>query len=242
MSERAIDAVIFDLDNTLTDFMKAKEESITAAVLAMIDVGLPISQEDATASIFKIYKQKGIEHQRVFNFFLEESIGKVDERILAAAVVAYRRARDNSLVLYPHAKMVLNRLLKDGYKLAVVSDAPGFEAWLRLTALGLQHTFDVVLTFDDTGVHKPDPAGFNMALKMLGVEAGRTVVIGDWKERDILGGKNAGIHTVYASYGDQYSQYADKVDTEGTDPDFVADDLLELLSVLDKLNGPGEEN
>ncbi len=241
MSERAINAVIFDLDNTLTDFMKAKEESITAAVLAMIDVGLPISQEMAVANIFRIYKQKGIEHQRVFNFFLEESLGRVDDRILAAAVVAYRRARDNSLVLYPHAKMVLNRLLKEGYKLAVVSDAPGFEAWLRLTALGLQHTFDVVLTFDDTGVHKPDPAGFNMALKMLGVEANRTVVIGDWKERDILGGKNAGIHTVYAKYGDQYSQYADKVDTEGTDPDFVADDLLKLLNVLDRLNGVVEE-
>ncbi len=240
MSERAIDAVIFDLDNTLTDFMKAKEDSITAAVLAMVDVGLPLTVEDATARIFKIYKQKGIEHQRVFNLFLEESIGKVDERILAAAVVAYRRARDNALVLYPHAKLVLNRLMKDGYKLAVVSDAPGFEAWLRLTALGLQHTFDVVLTFDDTQVHKPDPAGFNMALKMLGVEASRTVVIGDWKERDILGGKKAGIHTVYASYGDQYSQYADKVDTEGTDPDFIANDLLELLNVLDQLNGTGE--
>jgi putative hydrolase of the HAD superfamily len=239
VSGRAIDAVIFDLDNTLTDFMKAKEESITAAVLAMIDVGLPISQEEAIASIFRIYKEKGIENQRIFNFFLEESIGRVDERTLAAAVVAYRRTREHTLILYPHAKMVLNRLLKEGYKLAVVSDAPGFEAWLRLTALGLQHTFDVVLTFDDTGVHKPDPAGFNMALKMLGVEASRTVVIGDWKERDILGGKNAGIHTVYAKYGDQYSQYADKVDTEGTDPDFVAEDLMKLLGVLDELNAAG---
>jgi len=76
----------------------------------------------------------------------------------------------------------------------------------------------------------------------VGGGARRRVVIGDWKERDILGGKNAGIHTVYAKYGDQYSQYADKVDTEGTDPDFVADDLIKLLSVLDELNGVGEEN
>ena len=44
-----------------------------------------------------------------------------------------------------------------------------------------------------------------MALEELGVPPERAVVIGDWKERDILGGRNAGIHTVYARYGDQRS-------------------------------------
>jgi putative hydrolase of the HAD superfamily len=236
---RHIQAVIFDLDNTLTDFMKAKVNSITAAVDAMIDVGLPLRREEATERIFAVYKDKGIEHQRVFNIFLEQSLGKVDNRMLAAAVVAYRRAREGSLVPYPHAKLVLNRLLKAGYKLAVVSDAPSYEAWLRLTALGFQHTFDLVLTFDDTGSHKPDPTGFLMALDRLAVAADRAVVIGDWKERDILGGQNAGLHTVYARYGDQYSKYADKIEGESTEPDFVADDLLQLLDVLDHLNGSG---
>jgi putative hydrolase of the HAD superfamily len=238
---RAIDAVIFDLDNTLTDFMKAKEDSIAAAVDAMIDAGLPLGRREAIDRIFAIYREKGIEHQRVFNFFLEEAVGRNDDRILAAAVLSYRRARDASLVLYPHAKLVLNRLLKDGYKLAVVSDAPRFEAWLRLTALGLQHAFDVVLTYDDTGHRKPDPEGFRMALEKLGVPAGRALVIGDWKERDILGGRNAGVLTVYARYGDLYSQYADKVAGQGPEPDFVVDDLLQLLDVLARLNGTAAE-
>jgi hypothetical protein len=44
------------------------------------------------------------------------------------------------------------------------------------------------------------------------------------------------MHTVYARYGDQYSQYADKVADEGPEPDFVVDDLLQLLDVLDRLN------
>jgi len=235
--QRAIDAVIFDLDNTLTDFMKAKEDSIRAAAEAMVDAGLPLTMEQATAKIFAIYKDRGIEHQRVFNLFLEQEMGRVEDRILAAAVVAYRRARDGSLVPYPHAKMVLNRLLKSGYKLAVVSDAPRFEAWVRLVSLGLQHTFDLVLTHDDTGHHKPSPEPFRMALKKMGVAADRAVVIGDWKERDILGGRNAGLHTVYARYGDKYSQYADKSETDETVPDFIVDDLQQLLQVLDRLNG-----
>ncbi len=237
MCARAIDAVIFDLDNTLTDFMLAKENSIRAAVDAMIDSGLPMGQQEAVDAIFAIYKEKGIEHQRVFNFFLENTIGRVDDRILAAAVVAYRRARGGSLVPYPHAHFVLNKLMKDGYKLAVVSDAPRFEAWQRLNYIGLQHAFDVVLTFDDTGHHKPDPKPFLMALDLLKVSADRTVLIGDWIERDILGGQNAGLHTVYARYGDKYSQYATKVEDADTKPDFVVDDLLQLMNVLDKLNG-----
>lgn len=242
MARHAIDAVIFDLDNTLTDFMKAKEESIAAAVDAMIDAGLRLGRREAIDAIFAIYRDKGIEHQRVFNFFLEQAMGRTDDRVLAAAVIAYRRARDASLVTYPHAKLVLNRLAKDGYKLAVVSDAPRFEAWLRLTALGLQHTFDLVLTFDDTGHRKPAPEPFRMALEQLGVEPARAVVIGDWMERDILGGRNAGLHTVYARYGDQYSKYADKVAGPGPEPDYVVDDLLQLLDVLAALDGgPGGE-
>ena len=241
MPDRAIQAVIFDLDNTLTDFMLAKETAIRSAALAMIDAGLPLDLPQATERIFAIYKAKGIEHQRVFNFFLEEVLGHMDDRILAAAVVAYRRARDGSLVPYPHAKLVLNHLLKNGYKLAVVSDAPRFEAWLRLTYLGLQHAFDLVLTFDDTQAHKPDPKPFLMALEGLKVAPENAVIIGDWKERDILGGQNAGMHTVYARYGDQYSQYADKLPGEGTIPDFVVEDLLQLLDVLDRLNAAGEQ-
>lgn len=248
-ARRNIDTVIFDLDNTLTDFMLAKENSIQAAVDAMIDAGLPVAQKEATDAIFAIYKEVGIEHQRVFNLFLEQTIGRMDDRILAAAVVAYRRARGGSLVPYPHAKFVLNRLLKLGYKLAVVSDAPRFEAWQRLNYLGMQHTFDLVLTFDDTGFHKPDPKPFLMALDRLDARPERTVLIGDWRERDILGGQKAGLHTVYARYGDKYSQYADKVDNPATEADFVVDDLLQLLSVLDQLNGetaagrstPGQE-
>ena len=242
MSARAIDAVIFDLDNTLTDFMLAKETSIRAAVDAMIDSGLPMGQQEAVDAIFAVYKEKGIEHQRVFNFFLENTIGRVDDRILAAAVVAYRRARGGTLVPYPHAHFVLNKLMKEGYKLAVVSDAPRFEAWQRLNYIGLQHTFDVVLTFDDTGHHKPDPKPFLMALDYLKVDPDRTVLIGDWIERDILGGQNAGLHTVYARYGDKYSQYADKVEDADTKPDYVVDDLLQLLTVLDQLNGVDRSN
>ncbi|MFO7654596.1 MAG: HAD-IA family hydrolase [Candidatus Krumholzibacteriia bacterium] len=237
MTSRNIDAVIFDLDNTLTDFMLTKQNAIRAAVAAMIDTGLLVGHEEATRRVFAIYKDKGIEHQRVFNIFLEEALGEVDDRILAAAVVAYRRARDGSLVVYPHTHLVLNRLLKEGYKLALVSDAPRFEAWLRLCYLGLHHAFDLVVTYDDTGHRKPRPEPFLSALDRLDVPPQRAVMVGDWPERDVVGGKAAGLHTVYARYGDQLYEFGNRTERGPSGADFEIDDLLELLGVLDRLNG-----
>ena len=41
-----IRAVVFDLDNTLVDFMRMKRNSVEAGVHAMIDAGLRSSKED----------------------------------------------------------------------------------------------------------------------------------------------------------------------------------------------------
>ncbi len=232
---RAIKAVIFDLDNTLTDFMKAKSVAIGAAADAMIDAGLKMDSQEVVDRIFAIYDEVGIENQRVFNRFLEDVTGGVDDRVLAAAVVAYRRAREAQLVPYPHVRPTLLALVKHGYKLAVVSDAPRFEAWLRLCYLRLLHVFDVVLTHDDTGHTKPSPVPFQMALERLEVAPHETVMIGDWPERDIVGGLDAGLHTVYARYGDTYGS-ADRKRTTDSGAHFEVDDLSQLLGVIESLN------
>jgi len=235
---RAIKAVIFDLDNTLTDFMKAKSRAIQAAADAMIDAGLELGSQQVYDRIFAIYDEVGIEHQRVFNRFLEEETGTVDDRVLAAAVVAYRHAREAHLVPYPHVRPTLLALAKGGYKLAVVSDAPRFEAWLRLCYLSLLHVFDVVLTHDDTGHRKPSPVPFQMALERLDVAPEETVMIGDWPERDIVGGLDAGLHTVYARYGDTYGSH-DRVRSTTSGAHFEIDCLSQLLDVIDRLNAAG---
>ncbi len=241
-SGRPIQAVLFDLDNTLYDFMGAKHQAIVAAVDAMIDAGLRLTQEEAYRRIFAIYEDKGIEYQKVFNAFLQQELGRVDDRMLAAAVVAYRRSRDGTLVLYPHVLYALNRLVKEGYRLAVLSDAPRFEAWVRLCMLRLHHVFDLVLTFDDTGMRKPNPEPFRQALARLEVTPRQAVMVGDWPERDVVGAKQAGIHTVYARYGDKYPS-KDRDQRDGSGADYEIDDLKQLLDVLAELDAArkGEE-
>jgi putative hydrolase of the HAD superfamily len=224
-----IRAVIFDLDNTLVDFMEMKRQAITAAIRSMIDAGLRLTQEEVQARIDAIYNERGIEFQNVFDQLLYDLFQKVDYKILSAGIIAYRRAREAALVPYPHVKMTLVELLKRGMKLGVVSDAPGREAWLRLCYLEFHHLFDAVVTFDDTRERKPGPAPFRRALELLAVEPSETVMVGDWAERDMVGAAQVGMVTVFARYGDTFG-------TVETNADYEIADISELPSVIDREN------
>jgi putative hydrolase of the HAD superfamily len=221
-----IKAVIFDLDNTLVDFMSMKRQAITAAIHSMIDAGLQLSFGEVQERIDAIYKERGIEFQNVFDQLLYDIFQKVDYKILSAGIIAYRRAREAALVPYPHVHMTLVALLKRGIKLAVVSDAPGREAWLRLCYLDFHHVFDCVVTFEDTGERKPSPAPFRKALELLHVTAAETIMVGDWPERDVIGAAQLGIKTVFARYGDTFG-------TVESHADYDINDISELLGIID---------
>ena len=225
-----IKLVIFDLDNTLTDFMRMKENAVDAAVEAMIDGGLRLPGQEIKDKIYEVYDREGIEFQSVFDVVLKELLGEVDHKILAAGIVAYRRAREASLVLYPHVRGTLFEIMKRGIRLAVVSDAPRKEAWLRLCYLQLQHMFDKVLTFDDTGERKPSPTPFKRVLKRFEVEPHEALMVGDWPERDITGAAQVGITTVFARYGDTFG-------TVESGAKYDIEDIIELVEIIDEING-----
>ncbi len=224
-----IKAVIFDLDNTLVDFMAMKEAAIEAAVLAMIDAGLKMSKERSKKVIYEIYEEEGIEDQKVFDKFLTKEFGIIDYRIHAAGIIGYRRAREAALVLYPHVQLALMELIKRGLKLAVVSDAPRLQAWLRLCQLNLHHLFDIVITFEDTNKKKPDPEPFEKALQQLQVKAEEAIMVGDWAERDIVGAKLLGMKTIFARYGNRFG-------TVNSGADYEIDDVMQILDVVDSFS------
>lgn len=224
-----IRAIIFDLDNTLVDFMAMKEAAIDSAALAMIDAGLKMSRQNVREKIYEIYEEEGIEDQKVFDKFLTRELGTIDYRIHAAGIIGYRRAREAALVLYPHVQLVLIELMKRGIKLAVLSDAPRLQAWLRLCQLNLHNIFDIVITFEDTNKRKPAPEPFKLALQKLGVLPEQTIMVGDWAERDIYGAKLLRMRTIFARYGDRFG-------TTNSGADYEIDDIIELLDIVDHLS------
>jgi putative hydrolase of the HAD superfamily len=222
-------AVIFDLDNTLVDFMLMKNQAIDAATNAMRDAGLKLSTNEIRMRINEIYNERGIEFQNVFDELLYREFSKIDYKILSAGVIAYRRAREAALVPYPHVTMTLIELTKMHIKLGVVSDAPAKEAWLRLCYLNFHHLFDAVVTFEDTGVRKPNPEPFQRVLEQLHIKPSEALMVGDWAERDVVGAAQVGMKTVFAKYGNTFG-------TVVSNADYEIDDIKQVIDIVKKEN------
>ena len=224
-----IKAVIFDVDNTLTDFMKMKRAAVDCAVESMIDAGLKVRKEAMVEKIFDTYWKEGVEDQKIFDKVLKAEFGRIDYKLLAAGIVGYRRAKAGTMSLYPHVHLTLLELMRLGIKSVALSDAPKLEVWLRIVGLGLHHYFDHVVTSEDLGTRKPAPEPFRKALEVLGSKPAETVMVGDWAERDVAGAKNLGIRTAWAKYGDTH-------ETKDSGAEFVLEDIHGLVDIIRKEN------
>lgn len=196
-----VKAVLFDLDNTLVDFHALKDECVKAMAGAMHEAGLKRSQEGIAKRLWELYNEHGWEDQTILQKYFEKEFGSVDWRVLAHAVVEYRKIKAARLRPYANVKKTLLRLRERGLRLGVVSDAPRLQAWIRLVELGLDDYFDFVVSFDDTGEKKPSAKPFERALELLKLPAGEVLFVGDSAHRDIEGAAKAGMKTCLALYG-----------------------------------------
>ena len=193
-------AITFDLDNTLIDFMRYKRLATDAAMDAMIKAGFKGDKKKLHEELFEFYLKYGIESNDPFDEFLKKK-NAYSLRILAAGINAYRRKRHGMIRPYHGVIPTLKKLKKQGYKLAIVTDAPKLKAYMRLDMMGIVDYFDVIVGYEDTNRRKPSKLPFKKALKELKVKAADAMHVGDWRERDILGAKKMGMKSCFARYG-----------------------------------------
>ncbi|MBL7055022.1 TIGR02253 family HAD-type hydrolase [Candidatus Woesearchaeota archaeon] len=218
-----IKAVIFDLDNTLIDFMSMKKASCDAAISAMIGSGLDVKRKKAIEVLFVLYDKYGLEEKTIFQKFLKEVTGRINYRILANGIVAYRKARSGFLDPYPGTDYVLLKLKDRGIKLGILTDAPRLKAWIRLASMKLSNFFDVVVTLEDTKKEKPSKEPFKTILNKLKIKPEECLMVGDRPERDIEGAKKLGIRTCFAKYGNPEAK---------AKADYTIGDIRELLKIV----------
>ena len=219
-----IKAILFDLDNTLIDFLTFKKVTAQAAAKAMVKQGLPATEIQIYGKIFSVYDEKGIEYQKTFYEVIKPFGLEINtaERIQQAAILAYLEKKFQVLRPYPSVKRILADL-RENYKLAIVTDAPRNKAWQRLVLTGLEKEFDIVITHDDTMEMKPHPSPYYLALQKLNLLAPACLFVGDNPDRDIKGAKQIGMHTCWARYGSM---------KKGSDADFEINNFDELPQKL----------
>jgi len=93
--------------------------------------------------------------------------------------------------------LALLEALKPAYKIGIVTNNRTAEQQEKLRHLGMSHLVDALITSEDVGVLKPDPAIYAQALQRLGAKPAETVMVGDNWQADVVGALAAGIRPVW---------------------------------------------
>jgi putative hydrolase of the HAD superfamily len=119
-----------------------------------------------------------------------------DPCLLEALNSYYAAVLPLSSRLFPDALPCLEDLHKR-FSLALLSNSPPRTAWSRLSQLGLGRFFAFIGIGGELGAMKPHPGAFRAVLETTGARPDTTAIVGDDYQEDMVGGRNAGLRTVW---------------------------------------------
>lgn len=208
-----INTVLFDLDGTLIN----TNELIIASFLHTLDTYYPnkYKREDVLAFIGPS---------------LRETFSSMDPERTEEMIQAYREfnhAHHDELVQeYETVYETVEQLVKQGYKLGIVTTKARKTVEMGLNLTKLHQFFDVIVTIDDVEHVKPHPEPIEKAIRLLDASPATTLMVGD-NHHDILGGKNAGTKTAGVAWTIKGRDYL-----AAYKPDYMLDKMSDLLTIL----------
>ncbi len=202
-------AVLFDMDNTLFDFVAAKLEACREILSFIEREKGEITREPMELFRYFLRGVYGFEdYENIRDYMVERKLFTAHDYRQCCEI--YEREKLQNLELYPGVMDTLDKLKELGLKLVIITDADSYHALARLTKVGLLDYFDLLVAADMTGTKKPDPTHFLFALEALGIEPQETLVVGDSIRRDMEPARKLGLKTAYASFGDWRPEEADQ--------------------------------
>ncbi|MEI5102674.1 HAD-IA family hydrolase [Streptomyces sp. PmtG] len=173
-------AILFDLDGTLVDSYPDAEDC-WGEWAQSVGVG-------AEFDLDRFYGQKRSDIVRTMLPHLsEQEILDHAERVRLA-----ERERVAKVVALPGAAELLDALPRDRWSIVTSNDTEVAQARLRSAGLPLP---DVLVSADDVALPKPDPEGFLLAARKMGVDPASAVGIDD-SPMGIAAAKAAGLTTI----------------------------------------------
>lgn len=168
--KKEVDAVIFDMDGTLLNTLGAWKNS-TSNFLRSRGIEPPENIDAEMAALSLLEGAREIKKR----FGFKESPEELLEEVLATV----RKFYEEDAMPKPGVPGVLQALKKQGIKICVAtaSDRKFAEAAFKRT--GLMEYIDFIITCDEVGVGKQNPLVYETALKKLGTDRKRTLVVED---------------------------------------------------------------
>ena len=231
-----IDAVLFDLDDTLHDDTRAYQAAardVAEEIAAEFRVDAQTIFDTYVDRASQYWRELSVEYLRmpIADSRLElwaaalASAGVNDETVVTRAALRYGERRRAHYSPFPGALDLLAELRHRGLKLGLITNGFAETHYEKLELLGLERSFDAVLCADEVGMLKPDPRIFLHACELLGTPPSRAAMVGDRYFRDISGAHEAGLFTVYVRMREE------KI-PEDQRPDVSVNGIEEVLAAL----------
>ncbi|MBR6821909.1 MAG: HAD family hydrolase [Clostridia bacterium] len=138
-----------------------------------------------------------IDIKEVFRKMYEEKGLIPSDRYLSDTAWYFRRESTIFIRLYEGIEELLKKLMEEGRKIILLSNAQSAFTIPELRQLGIINMFDAVYISSDWNMAKPERLFFEKAIEEQGLEREETVMIGNDDISDIKGAKEAGLRTVY---------------------------------------------
>lgn len=216
-----MDAVLFDLDDTLCGYRVSGRELLARAFEAVaIEPCFSVAEYHAAYETH-LDASDGMRDLRRRCFTeLVEAAGH-DPALGVALEAAYAESRDHGDVrALPGARAAVATLAEDHRLGLVTNGAPEMQR-TKLDAIGLAECFETAVFGGFDVPAKPAPDPFERALADLDLGADRAVAVGNSIETDVAGAKAAGLRAVWL-------RNRRDADAPAIQPDYVVDSLAEL--------------
>jgi putative hydrolase of the HAD superfamily len=204
-----VEVVLADLDDTLFDHAHATRQALTRLrELEPRWAEWPVADlETRHGVILELLHQEvltgrlTVDAARIERFRRLLSEASPDDQPAASRAIEiareYRDAYARAWQPVPGAPELLAALAAEGIRVVVVTNNLVAEQRLKVERCGFDRYLTALVTSEEVGAVKPEPAIFAAALRAGGADAARAVMIGDAWLTDVAGARAAGIRAVW---------------------------------------------
>jgi putative hydrolase of the HAD superfamily len=219
-----IQAIIFDLDDTLLD----RKETFQRFAAALVDTYfLHLARKEEVVHQILEIDQEGYKDKKQMFAELIEVLPWLEKPDLTDLMTYYKTNYVSYSVLKEHAIETLE-WCRQRYKIGVVTNGTKLIQYGKIDHLGIRSHFDCIIVSEEAGTKKPDIKISQLAAEVLGVSPQECLFIGDHPANDIGGAGNAGMDTIWLE-----GHHAWKNDIS-IQPKHTIKDLSELKGLLEQ--------
>jgi putative hydrolase of the HAD superfamily len=187
-----IQAVIFDLDDTLIDRQKAAKSYFRW----LVNNYCPIIEdnENQVDYLLELDDLGRTDKYELYDFIINR--WRLNTMTPSAFVNIWKAEFYKHTVERQHAHEIL-AYLSQRYPLGLISNGYSDVQINKLKKVEMVQFFKAIVVSEDIGYRKPDSKIFIETCAMLGVVANGTVFIGDHITNDVIGSRNAGLSPIW---------------------------------------------